>query len=283
MLERAGDGVAQVVAGARPAEFGDHHALAGEILPQQAVDVHRLIHRLLVGEVLPVRQHVGSDEVDRGREARPVLLGGFDRIVAPDVPDFAGGDRDVDLLLDPLDQLDQVFGLLLAAIDGFVADHDADDVAVVLGQIDGRADLALVAVGVLVDPGADRDLEAELVGDRRDQFDAAGRRIKADRLGHRGERLQVGADFLRVRDVVDVGMAGAFKRRVGHARQDAFEIRRVLLVAKETPKRGVDGGDTQQDGDDGAHSRLNHTGTVVSGCEPVPQFQLEGPAQAFNQ
>ena len=35
LLERAGIGVAQIVAGARPAEFGDHDALAGELVAQQ--------------------------------------------------------------------------------------------------------------------------------------------------------------------------------------------------------------------------------------------------------
>ena len=76
-------------------------------------------------------------------------------MVAPDVPDFAGRHGNIDRLLDPLDQLDQVFDLLLAAVDRLVADDDADDVAVALGEVDRGLDLALVAVGVLVDPGAD--------------------------------------------------------------------------------------------------------------------------------
>ena len=37
LLERAGIGIAQIVAGARPAEFGDHDPLAGELLAQQLV------------------------------------------------------------------------------------------------------------------------------------------------------------------------------------------------------------------------------------------------------
>ncbi len=140
LLERAGLGVPQIVAGARPAEFGDHDPLAGEFVAQQAVDIDRLIDRLLVGEVFPVGQHVRGDEVD-GR--------GEFRIVAPDVPDFACGHRDIDRFLDLLDQIDQVFDLLLAAIDRFVADDDADHVAVALGEIDGGLDLALVALGFL--------------------------------------------------------------------------------------------------------------------------------------
>ena len=166
LLERAGLGVAKIIAGARPAEFRDHDPFSRELVAQQLVHRNRLVHRLLVGEVFPVRQHVRGDEIDGISELR---------IVAPDVPDFAGGDGDVDGFLDPLDQLDQIVDFLLAAIDRLVADHDPDDIAVALGEIDRGVDLALVAVDILVDPGADGDLEAELGGDRRYQFDAAGR------------------------------------------------------------------------------------------------------------
>ena len=38
LLERAGIGVAQIVAGARPAELGDHDPLAGKLVAQQLVD-----------------------------------------------------------------------------------------------------------------------------------------------------------------------------------------------------------------------------------------------------
>src|SRR6201989_3052281 len=139
-------------------------------------------------------------------------------MIAPDVPDFAGCDGNVDRFFDPLDQreepLDVIFGNhpfyrfrpfvvrlglrilnplgfltryprdvvrvepeilerdLLTAEDGFVTDHNADDVAVAPGDIDGRFDLAVVAIAVLVEPGADRDLHAELGCDRRHQFGA---------------------------------------------------------------------------------------------------------------
>ena len=80
----AGIGVAAVVARARPAELGDHDALAGIGLAQPVVDRDRLIDRGLLGDAFPVGQHVRGDEVDRGGE-----LGMLD----PGVPDFAGGDR----------------------------------------------------------------------------------------------------------------------------------------------------------------------------------------------
>ena len=66
------------------------------------------------------------------------------------------------------------------------------------------------------------------------------------------------------------GWAAALERRVGDARQDAPEIGRRLLFLEQTPQPGVSGGHKQQNGDDGAHRRLNHTGLQFGGSEPVP-------------
>ena len=87
LLEHSGIGIAQIVAGARPAEFRDHDALAGKGLAQDAIEVDRLVDRLLGGIPLPVRQHVSGDKIDRIGE-----LG----IVAPEIPDLAGGHGHVD-------------------------------------------------------------------------------------------------------------------------------------------------------------------------------------------
>src|SRR5207248_9968527 len=116
-------------------------------------------------------------------------------MLEPDVPDFTGRDGNVDRTFDALDQLDQVLDLLLAAVDGFVADHDAVDVAYALGKLDRPLHFAFVAVGILVDPGADRDLQAGFVRDRWHQLDATGRGIQADRARQRRQRLHVGTDF----------------------------------------------------------------------------------------
>ena len=220
LLELAGIGIPQIIAGARPAEFRDHDPLARELVAQQLVHGHGLIDRLLVGEVFPVRQNVGGDEIHGVGELR---------IVAPDIPDFAGRDGNVDRFLDPLDQLDQVVDLLIGAIHRLVADHDADHVAVVPGQIDRGIDFALVALGVLVDPGADHHLEAEFGSDRRHQFVAFRRRVQADRSRQGGEFLQIGADLLGVGDAVGDGVT-RFKRRIGSARQHTIEVGGLLPV-----------------------------------------------------
>jgi hypothetical protein len=43
-----------------------------------------------------------------------------------------------------------------------------------------------------------------------------------------------------------------------------------LLVLKKTPQPRVSCGHKQQNGDDGTHRRLNHTGLGFKGSEPVP-------------
>ena len=244
LLERTGHGIAQVIARARPTEFRDHDPLAGKLVAQQLEHGNRLIHRLLVGEVFPVWQDVGGDEIDGISQIRKI---------APDIPDFASRDGDVDRLLDPLDEFNQVFDFLVAAVDRLVADHHPDDVAVAPCQIDRRIDLALVALGILVDPGADRHLEAEFGRDRRNQFDATGGGIEADRARNRRQLPQIVANLLNRRDVIDVRMRGSFKRRIGHAGQDSAKVRCLLFFLKKTPKRSVSGGNQQQNGDDGAH------------------------------
>ena len=96
LLEQAGIGVPQIVAGARPAEFGDDDALARKLVAQQLVHGDRLVDGLLVRKIFPVGQHVRGDEISGVGE-----LG----MIAPDVPDLAGCHGNIDGLLDPLDQL----------------------------------------------------------------------------------------------------------------------------------------------------------------------------------
>ena len=142
---------------------------------------------------------------------------------------------------------------MFAAVDRFVADNNADDVAVSFGEIQGGCDFAFVSLRVLVDPGADRDLEAEFGGNRGNQLNAARRRVQADGLGHRREFLEVCADFFLVRNVVDVWVPSAFERGVGQARQHSVEIGCLLLIPQEAPDGRVDSSNAEEDSNDGAH------------------------------
>ena len=99
LLEPSGLGYAAVIAGARPAELGDHDALARVSLPKLVIDAKTVIDRLRVGNVIPIGKNVCRDEVDGGREPR---------IVDPYVPGFAGGHRHVALAFDALDDFHQL-------------------------------------------------------------------------------------------------------------------------------------------------------------------------------
>ncbi len=197
LLDAAGIGVVEIVAGARPAELGDHDALAGINTPQLVVDFDGVVDRMGGVGAAPVRQDVRGDEIDRRDE-----LG----MVDPGAPDFAGGDRDRARTLHPLDELDEIVDVGFGAQHGLVADDDGVDVAVVAGEFERRANFALVALLVLVDPGADGDLEAEFGRDRRHQLGAAGRGIKADGAGIGGDRLEIGADLLLGRPLAPIGV-----------------------------------------------------------------------------
>ena len=125
----------------------------------------------------------------------------------------------------PLNELYKVFGAGLIAQHRLVADDDGVNVAVVPGEIERRADLALVAFLVFVDPGSDRDLKAELGGDWRHEFRTAGRRIGADGAGIGRYGFEVGADLFDGRAFAPIRMRGGDKRCVGNAGKLSSEIR----------------------------------------------------------
>ena len=166
LLDAARIGGLEIVAGARPAELGDDDSLAGIGAAQLVIDDDGLIDRLRFGEAFPIGQDMRGDVIDRRHQ-----FGMLD----PDVPDFAGGHRDADRALDALDHRNQIGNFLFAAVDRFVADEDAVDVAVPLRQFDHRTHFAFVAFLVLVDPGADGGAQTEFGGDAGYQFDAGGR------------------------------------------------------------------------------------------------------------
>ncbi len=152
-------------------------------------------------------------------------------VLNPDVPDFAGGDRNVGRALHALDHLNQVADFLLIAIDGLVAHDDAVDVAVTPREIDHRADFTLVAIPIFVDPCAGCNTQPEFRSYARHEFDTAGRRVSTDgsRVGR--EKLEVGTDLRGLRRGAGVRMRGAFEWRVGNACELPFEVGGANLVA----------------------------------------------------
>src|SRR5580692_3135355 len=147
-------------------------------------------------------------------------------MVDPFAPDFTRSDRHWALALDALDDLDQFVRGQVGTQQRFVADKDRVDVAVMAGEFERGPDFARVTVLAVVDPGieilvdvlevvldivlvdprADRDLKAKLCGDRGNEFGAAGRRIKTDRVSVRRDRLQIGSYLFGRRTLAGIRM-----------------------------------------------------------------------------
>ena len=175
--------------------------------------------------------------------------------------------------LDVLDHRDQVGDRLLAAVDRFVADDDAVDVAVALGEFDHRADFALVALLVLVDPGADGDPQAEFL--RRCRAPARRRR-STNRV--RMARVSGASSSRSAR--ICAACACRLRSRDGRCRRTGRrkrwpvgrEFGSAQVVLRESPQAGLHARHEGDHGSDGAHN-LKPNGAGFQSLEPVPWAQ----------
>ena len=111
-------------------------------------------------------------------------------MLEPDVPDFAGGHRNVGSTLHALDHLDEVADLLLVAEDRLVADDDAltllwrlaSSITERISRSLRSLFLSIHAPTVTRRPNSRRDA--------RHEFDAAGRGIGADGAGQGASSLR---------------------------------------------------------------------------------------------
>src|SRR5262249_56562898 len=147
-LDAAWIGLAHVVAGAGPAEFGDYDTLARMRGAQLVIELDGLINGLSCAESVPVRENVGGDEVDRGSKLW---------VLDPHRPNFARGDRYRTLSLYALDEPHQIINRLFGAQRGLVADHDRIDVAVAAGTPKGELHLSPVSRLLFFYPNATRN------------------------------------------------------------------------------------------------------------------------------
>jgi hypothetical protein len=148
----------------------------------------------------------------------------------------------VDDFFTQLDGVDRVFDLLLAAVDGFVADDDAVDVAVRPRAAVRRSPLSVtLSIGPTVTLGPNSAASAAPVRRRR--------RGKADRAS--SSRSSVGADLL------DPGCCDVWPLRTARRKRWAgcAEVGRRLLLL-EKPPLGVTAVTNNRTGD-GAHWELN--------------------------
>src|SRR5262249_39177014 len=118
----------------------------------------------------------------------------------PDVECLTARDRDRDLTLHALDDVDQVVDFQFVAQDRFVTNHDRADVAVTLGKRDRLQDLLIIAAAAVllavVEPDTDGDLHTELGRDAGHELDTTGRRISAYRPRVGTEHSEIAADLL---------------------------------------------------------------------------------------
>src|SRR5262245_2834109 len=186
LIDTSGICILEIVSCARPTELGDNNALAGVGLTELVVNQHGLVDSLRFREALPVGKNVRGNVVDRRNQ-----FGVFD----PYMPDFAGRHGDVRRALHPLDHLNEIRDLLLAAEDGLVADNNAVDIAMTLGEIDHRAYFTLVTILIFVDPCAGGDPQTEFSCYAGNKLHAAGRRIGANRPRERGQQFEIGTNL----------------------------------------------------------------------------------------
>ena len=90
-------------------------------------------------------------------------------MLKPDVPHLGRGDWHRNLAFHPLDLGDQILNARPAmehgvAIERFVADDDAVDVAMVFAELDRGLDLSLVLLFAIIDPGAEGHMQSEFGG-----------------------------------------------------------------------------------------------------------------------
>jgi len=151
LIGRAGHRSLADAAAAWPSHLADDDLLARIGLFEFVVAHDAVIDGLIDGNAFPVGKKMDGDKVDMLNQ-----LGVFQ----PDVPGFGGADRCNHRLLDPVDVFDHLIDCLIGTQEHLVADHDTNDVAVVLMvNLDQFGDFFLIALSVWGDPGAENDIQ----------------------------------------------------------------------------------------------------------------------------
>ena len=196
------------------------------------------------GHALPERQDVHGEIIDLRGE-----LG----MLEPDIVDLGGRHRDRGAALHPLNLGDEVLdrgvgveirarqrmaGLLTE--DRLVADDDAVDVAVVLGEGDSALDLLLVLLFPIVEPDALSKPQAVGRCQWRHLLHAVGRAIGPDVLRIGRDRREVGLDLLLGDDSRFVNIR--IDRGEGNAREHPAGVGGRYAVMQQYPCQGVERG-----------------------------------------
>ena len=161
-------------------------------------------------KILPVRQDMDGDEIDRRRDVP---------IAQPELPDVGVGHRHRHLRLDLTDGLDKSGSRHFAPQQDFVADdHRLDHIRKSLGERDPAVDLLAGELRDARQPQALHHLDTVALGDLRDLVEAMVGRIGAHAVGDALELDQVGLDLPGVdRDVGPERVLTRAERGVGNA------------------------------------------------------------------
>ncbi len=171
---------------ARPADLGDDDGLAGKSLLQTVELREGVVDRDIDGHPFPVGQQMDPDEVHMVDQVR---------MRQPDVPGLGGTDRLADGLARPVQVLADLLRGQLAAQHHFVADEHPHHVGVSARNLDRPLQLLVVAVPVIVYPGAEGDVDVMPRGQLRDIGERALHTVRADGIGLARQELQIGVDL----------------------------------------------------------------------------------------
>ncbi len=250
--ERARHRVLAIKAGARPAELGDHDALARISLPQPVIDIDGMVDGERAGHAFPIGQNVHGEVVDGGSK-----LG----VLQPNVRHLGRGHGDGDFALYPLNLGDELAHGLIRGVerivavqclrpeDRLVADDDAFDVAVVLGERDRGFDLLFVLLLPFVDPDAERDAQTVFGGKRRNEVQAVADAIGPHRARIRSDSCEVRSD-LGLGRTLDLAVLSRIDGREGDACERAIGIGRRDPLVQEKPRRRMKCGRKHDHNDD---------------------------------
>jgi hypothetical protein len=237
LLGGRGDRAADAVAAARPADLADHHAFHRERALQLLVAGEGVIERVGCGHPFPVRQQVRGDEVDVAGELR---------VAQPHVPRLGGGHRLLREPLHPLEVCDQLVHREVAAQERLVAHHDPLDVRVLARGADRRRDLHVVVVGAPVEPGAERDANAPVAGER-DHVGVLDRAVRADPAGHARDTGEVLGELVLGREAAAGRVLVALEPAVCDAGDRSIPVRQLERRVEPSPCAEVER--RQQHGD----------------------------------
>ena len=224
-------------AGARPTELADDNLLVRDSSGDFGTDGGDVGGRVRsrYRKVLPVRQDVDSDKIDRALDVG---------ITQPVFPNVGVGNRHGNLRLDLANNCNQVRRRHFAAQQHFIADdHRRDHVRIGFGERDRSRDLPAGFFRVVGNPDPVQHLQSVPPGAFQHAVEAVVDRIGAHAAGIFGQEREILVDLPRLdARTFDQRVLPAAKRRVG----DAIELfaggspgRRQLNGRAEPPPHGA--------------------------------------------